>query len=306
MTAQLAIHVLTCPGSLRSQVAATDRAIDLLSCDARDQAVAVGLKSNIDVELVSAHQSTSSVQKWDFTAAVSAVFCAQQFEGSTAAALVNGAFTLLEKPQPAVSLPGIEALHHTKLDGSQRSLCSNAHEKKAWFLGRLVTRQGRVVVERVIVLEHRQLVGAWTNAEAVGRLHLPLTAGERTVLRGRRRSRCGRELLLQLPRDGALQPGDLLLDGLRSLQVEVIASPERLLRVRAAAPLELLQAAYHLGNRHVPLELHEQELLLLEDSVLAVMLTSRGLQVSACERPFVPDGGAYGGVHSHPHGLASA
>ena len=169
-----------------------------------------------------------------------------------------------------------------------------------------MARQGRVVVEPVIVLEHRLSVGGWTNAEAVGRLQLSLTADERTVLRGRRRTHCGRELLLQLPRDGALQPGDLLLDQLRSLQVEVIAAPERLLRVRAASPLELLQAAYHLGNRHVPLELHEQELLLLEDSVLAVMLTSRGLQVSACERPFVPDGGAYGDVHSHPHGLASA
>ena len=162
------------------------------------------------------------------------------------------------------------------------------------------------MVEPVIVLEHRLLVGGWTNVEAVGRLQLPLTADERTVLRGRRRSRCGRELLLQLPRDGALQPGDLLLDGLRSFQVEVIAAPERLLRVRAASSLELLQAAYHLGNRHVPLELHEQELFLLEDSVLAVMLTSRGLQLSACDRSFVPEGGAYGGVHSHSHGLASA
>ena len=169
-----------------------------------------------------------------------------------------------------------------------------------------MARQGRVVVEPVIVLEHRLSVGGWTNAEAVGRLQLPLTADERTVLRGRRRTHCGRELLLQLPRDGALQPGDLLLDQSRSLQVEVIAAPERLLRVRAASPLELLQATYHLGNRHVPLELHEQELLLLEDSVLAVMLTSRGLQVSACERPFVPDGGAYGAVHAHSHRLVSA
>ena len=158
----------------------------------------------------------------------------------------------------------------------------------------------------MIVLEHRQLVGGWTNTEAFDRLQLPLTADERTVLRGRRRTRCGRELLLQLPRDGALQPGDLLLDGLRRMQVEVIAASERLLRVRAASSIELLQAAYHLGNRHVPLELHEQELLLLEDSVLAVMLTSRGLQVSACERPFVPDGGAYGAVHAHSHRLASA
>jgi len=169
-----------------------------------------------------------------------------------------------------------------------------------------MARLGRVVVERVIVLEHRQSTGGWTHAQAPNRLQLPLTADERTVLRGRRRSRCGRELLLQLPRDGALQPGDLLLDGSRACQVEVTAASEPLLRVRAASPLELLQAAYHLGNRHVALELHEQELLLLEDSVLAVMLRSRGLQVSACERPFVPDGGAYGNGASHAHGPASA
>ncbi|NDD69394.1 MAG: urease accessory protein UreE, partial [Synechococcaceae bacterium WB9_4xC_028] len=54
-------------------------------------------------------------------------------------------------------------------------------------------------------------------------------------------------------------------------------------------------------NRHVALELHDGDLLLLADSVLEAMLRSRGLHVSACERPFVPEGGAYGGGHSHAH-----
>ena len=71
--------------------------------------------------------------------------------------------------------------------------------------------------------------------------------------------------------------------------------------MQATSALELLQAAYHLGNRHVALELHERELLLLEDSVLQQMLESRGLMVSHCERPFLPEGGAYGGSHSHNH-----
>jgi urease accessory protein len=81
--------------------------------------------------------------------------------------------------------------------------------------------------------------------------------------------------------------------------VEVTAAAEALLRVRATSALALMQAAYHLGNRHVALELHEQDLYLLEDAVLATMLESRGLQLSRCQRPFRPEGGAYAG---HQHG----
>jgi len=136
-------------------------------------------------------------------------------------------------------------------------------------------------------------------------MELPLTADERMVLRARRRTRCGKEVLLQLPRDQALQPGDRLMDGAMTLQVEVIAASEPLLRVSAVTLLELLQAAYHLGNRHVALELHEQELFLPDDAVLASMLRSRGLKVSSCNRAFLPEGGAYGGGHSHGHGVAS-
>ena len=104
---------------------------------------------------------------------------------------------------------------------------------------------------------------------------------------------------LQLPREGSLQPGALLGDQSGVTVVEVTAAPETLLRVQGSLPLELLQAAYHLGNRHVALELHENELLLPEDSVLATMLEGRGLTVSRCEQPFAPEGGAYGG---HQHG----
>ena len=136
--------------------------------------------------------------------------------------------------------------------------------------------------------------------EPIG-LQLPLTAEQRTVLRGRRRTLCGRDVLLQLPRDGALRPGDRLTDAAGSVRVIVVAAAEPLLRVQASSALELLQAAYHLGNRHVALELHQEELLLLEDSVLQQMLESRGLMVSRCERPFLPEGGAYGGGHSHAH-----
>ena len=132
--------------------------------------------------------------------------------------------------------------------------------------------------------------------------YLPLTADQRSVLRARRLTTCGREVLLQLPRDGALRPGDQLTDDGESVCIHVSAASEPLLHVTADHPLALLKAAYHLGNRHVALELHEHELLLLDDSVLASMLKGRGLFVTQCRRPFLPEGGAYAG-HSHRHSL---
>ena len=59
--------------------------------------------------------------------------------------------------------------------------------------------------------------------QAAVTLQLPLTAEQRSVLRGRRRTSCGREVVLQLPRDGALQPGDQLTDAQQSVLVEVQA-----------------------------------------------------------------------------------
>jgi len=149
------------------------------------------------------------------------------------------------------------------------------------------------VSDTVIVLEKR----CEPDGAMVG-LQLPLTATERTVLRGRRQTACGCQVLLQLPRHGALKPGDCLTDHACSVRVEVTAAPEALLRVQAGSALALLQAAYHLGNRHVALELHEQQLLLPDDPVLADMLQTRGLRVSRCCQPFAPERGAYA-EHSH-------
>jgi len=135
-------------------------------------------------------------------------------------------------------------------------------------------------------------------------LQLPLDADQRTSLRGHRRSACGRDLVLQLPRGAALQPGERLLSADGALQVLVVAAPEPVMEVRSADPLALLQAAYHLGNRHVAMELHADRLVLLHDSVLADLLQRRGLQVDCRQAPFAPEAGAYAGPvhHSHGHG----
>jgi len=138
------------------------------------------------------------------------------------------------------------------------------------------------------------------------RLQLSLSAEQRTSLRGHRRSCCGLDLVLQLPRGGALQPGDWLLSDDGVVAVEIVAAPEQLLRVSADDPLALLQAAYHLGNRHVALELHDDHLLLPCDSVLRDLLHRRGLTLAEVEAPFQPEAGAYalaghGEGHGHHH-----
>ena len=137
------------------------------------------------------------------------------------------------------------------------------------------------------------------SAPVAGALRLALGAEQRTGLRGLRHSSCGRALLLQLPRGAALVPGELLAPAEGEPLVQVEAAPEALLRVRANRSLALLQAAYHLGNRHVAMEIHADELRLLQDSVLAQLLEHRGLAVESMVAPFYPESGAYGDSHRH-------
>ena len=134
-------------------------------------------------------------------------------------------------------------------------------------------------------------------------LSLPLSAEQRTRLRGRRVSGCGLELVLQLPRGEALQPGEWLAGASGEATVRVEAAPEPLLLVRSADPLQLLRAVYHLGNRHVALQLRPRELRLLADPVLADLLERLGLQLESRLEPFLPEAGAYAsGQHQHGHG----
>ena len=160
-----------------------------------------------------------------------------------------------------------------------------------------------------LVLEQRLGLGPATEPEPGALLlQLALTADERTRMRGLRQSVCGQRLLLQLPRGEALEPGEWLAASGGIARVQVLAAPEPLLVVKAANPLTLLQAAYHLGNRHVALALRPGELRLLEDPVLEQMLRHRGLNLSREVAPFLPESGAYsssghhhGPAHDHSH-----
>jgi len=76
--------------------------------------------------------------------------------------------------------------------------------------------------------------------------------------------------------------------------LQIAALPEPVLTVTANTPLELLRVAYHLGNRHVPLEIAPTYLRLTKDPVLSQMLYSLGVEVTAGVLPFQPEAGAYG------------
>lgn len=132
---------------------------------------------------------------------------------------------------------------------------------------------------------------------------LALTAQDRTRSRHRFVATNGTPIQLSLPR-GSLLRGHTLLASPDGERVRVIAKPEPVLRVTAASPLALARAAYHLGNRHVPLEISPDSLTLEFDPVLEAMLMQLGgLSVQSLVRPFEPEAGAYhsGPTHSHHH-----
>jgi urease accessory protein len=114
----------------------------------------------------------------------------------------------------------------------------------------------------------------------------------------------GRELGIFLPRGMVVRGGDVLVAEDGSL-VRVIAAPQAVLRITACSehgsPFDLTRAAYHLGNRHVPIELKPDHLKIEPDHVLADMLRAMHLIVTQENSAFEPEGGAYS-HEGHAHG----
>jgi len=133
------------------------------------------------------------------------------------------------------------------------------------------------------------------NSDIVVNFTLALTAEERTRSRYRLETQDG-IVFLRLPRGTVLRNGDLLQAEDASVVVRVIAKPEPVLVV-TATPVLLLKAAYHLGNRHVPVEVTQDYLRLSPDPVLRTMLEQLGMQVHEAVLPFQPEIGAYGHHH---------
>ena len=83
--------------------------------------------------------------------------------------------------------------------------------------------------------------------------------------------------------------------------IEVVAEPEPLIEVRAADLPSLARLAWHLGDRHVPVEIAERKLRLKRDEAIEALLQSLGAKVTAIEAPFEPEGGAYEAAVAHGH-----
>ena len=113
----------------------------------------------------------------------------------------------------------------------------------------------------------------------------------------------GTEVLLDLEKATVLHDGDALKLEDGSL-VLVKAAPETLLRITAHNPKRLMKVAWHIGNRHTPAEIGEDEIFILADHVLEEMVRGLGAEVAKVERPFQPERGAYdqGGHGHHDHG----
>jgi urease accessory protein len=142
---------------------------------------------------------------------------------------------------------------------------------------------------------------SWDPALAVDRVVLDAHERHRrrVVLTGER----GTVFLLDLPRPVMLQDGDgLVLED--SGMVQVIGRPESLVAVTAASPEELARLAWHIGNRHIDMQVIGNELRIRRDHVIEDMLLRLGAQLMPIEAAFCPEGGAYDereGRDAFPH-----
>ncbi len=121
----------------------------------------------------------------------------------------------------------------------------------------------------------------------------------------------GRTLGVFLPRGSVVRGGDVLVAEDGSL-IRVQAAPQAVLHISACpehgSTFDVMRAAYHLGNRHVPIELQPDHLKIEPDHVLAELLRAMHMIVTHIHAPFEPEGGAYGDnammghAHGHSHG----
>src|SRR5688572_22738687 len=129
-----------------------------------------------------------------------------------------------------------------------------------------------------------------------GQLKLPFDSRQKTRLRTRLES--GEEVALMLPRGEILRGGDLAVasDG---RVVEIVAENEKVLHITCKSAQDLTRTAFHLGNRHVQVQVGEGFLRIAADHVLEDMVRGLGASIETMEEPFEPEAGAYGGGHRH-------
>ena len=152
-------------------------------------------------------------------------------------------------------------------------------------------------MKRATKVEH---AGHWPLEHTVGRVTLPYDDRHRRRLR--LTTEDGADFLLDLDRAALLRDGDgLLLDD--GGWIAVGAAPEDVVDVRGATPRATARLAWHLGNRHLPVQILEDGAIRFRyDHVIEEMVIGLGGTTERKDAPFTPEGGAYeGGGHSHNH-----
>ena len=124
-------------------------------------------------------------------------------------------------------------------------------------------------------------------------LKLTLSSDERRILRGKRLTDCDQEIILQLPRKGKLDDGDILSTNKSNFYVEVIAKTEDLIEISSNSKIELIKTAYHLGNRHVEIEINENILFTKSDYTVEKLLKNFDVAFIKVEKKFFPEIGAF-------------
>jgi urease accessory protein len=109
----------------------------------------------------------------------------------------------------------------------------------------------------------------------------------------------GREILLDLPQAVRLRDGEGLVTPEGIIRVQ--SRPEPLAEIHAHSDAELIRIAWHLGNRHLPVQLLRDRIRIRQDHVIEEMVENLGGHVERLEAPFDPEAGAYAGGHHHHH-----
>ncbi|MBQ0759508.1 MAG: urease accessory protein UreE [Zhongshania sp.] len=144
--------------------------------------------------------------------------------------------------------------------------------------------------------------------EGASEIRLVLNYQERQRSRYRAKTLCGLDVAWFVERGKVLADGEILVAN-SGEKIVIIAAEETVSEVRSDDPLLLAKAAYHLGNRHVPLQIDAGELRYQHDHVLDDMLRGLGLTVLVTDKSFHPENGAYhnsGGHHGHSHSHSHA
>ena len=124
-------------------------------------------------------------------------------------------------------------------------------------------------------------------------LKLTLSSDQRRIFRGKRKSDCNQEIHLQLPREKKLNDGDILMTNHKNLFVEIIAEKENLIEIKTKTNLELTKVAYHLGNRHIEIQINENIILTKSDYIIEELLKNFEVIYMKVEKKFFPEIGAF-------------